>query len=185
MQPVRFTDLSDRERECLRLVFQHKQSKEIARLFGLSKRTVDGYLDSARAKLGVASRVEAARLFHAYEAEIGAEKTPYRITGDPIRVSEPADFVTFAPSPDPERGSGEAFMGVHVAEERAAFDHLPFISPASFDWPLRTHRRPSNDLTIWQRSLWTLIILLALLVGTGLLINSFATLSQLAYALAH
>lgn len=185
MQPVRFADLTERERECLRLVYQHKQSKDIARLFGLSKRTVDGYLDSARAKLGVANRIEAATLFHVHETGYGEdEAAPYRITCDPIRVSESVDFATFASSPEPEREPGEAFRGVHVGEERAAFDHFSLTPPATFDWPFRTARRPHNDLTIWQRGMWSLIILFGLLVGTGLLINSFATLSQLARSLA-
>src|SRR5437763_14883423 len=54
--------LTQRERECLRLVDQHLSSKQIARELGMSKTSVDTYCDRARRKLGVPDRYEAARL---------------------------------------------------------------------------------------------------------------------------
>ncbi|MBQ1562226.1 MAG: helix-turn-helix transcriptional regulator [Caulobacter sp.] len=53
--------LTERERECLRLVDRHMSSKEIARELGLSKHTVDWHLDKARRRLGAADRYDAAR----------------------------------------------------------------------------------------------------------------------------
>ena len=52
--------LSDREIETLTWVARGKTSAEIADLIGLSKRTVDFHLDSARIKLGASTRTEAA-----------------------------------------------------------------------------------------------------------------------------
>ena len=43
--------LTQRERECLRLVDQHLSSKQIARELGMSKTSVDTYCDRARRKL--------------------------------------------------------------------------------------------------------------------------------------
>src|SRR5262245_64775830 len=54
--------LTQRERECLRLVDQHLSSKQIARALGMSKTSVDTYCDRARRKLGVEDRYAAARL---------------------------------------------------------------------------------------------------------------------------
>lgn len=54
--------LTPQERECLRLVARHLSSKEIARELGISKASVDTYLNRARVKLGVASRRAAAQL---------------------------------------------------------------------------------------------------------------------------
>ena len=54
--------LTQRERECLRLVDQHLSSKQIARELGMSKTSVDTYCDRARRKLGVPDRYEAARI---------------------------------------------------------------------------------------------------------------------------
>lgn len=53
--------LTERERECLRLVDRHMSSKEIARELGLSKHTVDWHLDKARRRLGAVDRYDAAR----------------------------------------------------------------------------------------------------------------------------
>src|ERR1043165_7611975 len=54
--------LTQRERECLRLVDQHLSSKQIARELGMSKTSVDTYCDRARRKLGVVDRFQAAKL---------------------------------------------------------------------------------------------------------------------------
>ena len=53
-------ELTDREIETLTWVARGKTSSEIAEILGLTKRTVDFHSDSARAKLGVATRTEAA-----------------------------------------------------------------------------------------------------------------------------
>lgn len=67
--------LTPQERECLRLVAQQRSSKEIALDLGISKASVDTYCNRARAKLGVASRREAAQLV--LEASAGAPVTGF------------------------------------------------------------------------------------------------------------
>jgi len=52
--------LNDREIEVLTWVARGKTSIEIAQIVGLTKRTVDFHTDNARAKLGAATRTEAA-----------------------------------------------------------------------------------------------------------------------------
>ncbi|KTT67086.1 helix-turn-helix domain-containing protein [Sphingomonas sanguinis] len=66
----RFDKLSERQRECLRLVFQHRKSAEIAALLGLSARYVDNLLIEAKNIVDVSSRAEAAVLFAAYESGV-------------------------------------------------------------------------------------------------------------------
>jgi DNA-binding response OmpR family regulator len=56
----KLTVLNDREIETLTWVARGKTSADIAKIIGLSKRTVDFHLDSARVKLGAATRTEAA-----------------------------------------------------------------------------------------------------------------------------
>ena len=51
--------LSDREIETLTWSARGKTSAEIAQILGMAKRTVDFHIDSARHKLGVATRIEA------------------------------------------------------------------------------------------------------------------------------
>ena len=60
--------LTDGQRDCLRLVYQHMKSKDIARVLGVSPHTVDMRLRTAMKTLSVASRIEAARLLVLEEA---------------------------------------------------------------------------------------------------------------------
>ena len=60
--------LTQRERDCLRLVHQHFSSKQIARELGMSKTSVDTYCDRARRKLGVTDRYHAARILRELDA---------------------------------------------------------------------------------------------------------------------
>jgi DNA-binding CsgD family transcriptional regulator len=66
--------LTEGQRDCLRLVFNHMKSKDIARILDLSPHTVDMRLRTAMKTLGVTSRVEASRLL--VQAESGGETTP-------------------------------------------------------------------------------------------------------------
>ena len=63
--------LTDAERECLRLVYQHMTSKDIARQLGVSPHTVDMRLRQAIRKLEVTSRIEAARALMSEELSLG------------------------------------------------------------------------------------------------------------------
>ncbi len=64
----RFERLTDRQRDCLRHVFEHRKSHEIAHLIGTSARVVDKQLMLAKNIIGASSRFEAARLFAQHEA---------------------------------------------------------------------------------------------------------------------
>ena len=55
--------LTDKQREVLDLLIEHKTSKEIARQLGISPHTVDQRIFFAKEKLGAASRNEAAALY--------------------------------------------------------------------------------------------------------------------------
>lgn len=63
----RVASLTAAERECLRLVYQHMTSKDIARKLDVSPHTVDMRLRNAIRKLEVQSRIEAARALVADE----------------------------------------------------------------------------------------------------------------------
>jgi DNA-binding CsgD family transcriptional regulator len=60
-------DLTEAQKQCLRLVVLHYTSKEIARQLGVSHYTVDQRLDIARRKLNADSRINAAKIFAALE----------------------------------------------------------------------------------------------------------------------
>lgn len=60
-------ELSERETDALTWSARGKTSDEIAQILGLTKRTVDFHIDNARAKLGVATRIEAVAMAVASE----------------------------------------------------------------------------------------------------------------------
>jgi DNA-binding CsgD family transcriptional regulator len=70
------TALTEGQRDCLRLVYNHMKSKDIARVLAVSPHTVDMRLRTAMRTLGVTSRIEAARLL--VQEESGGETTPDR-----------------------------------------------------------------------------------------------------------
>ncbi len=70
MNNDRFARLSDRQRDYLRQVFQHRTSKQIAREASVSARAVDKQLFMAMQIIGASNRVETARLFAEYEAGV-------------------------------------------------------------------------------------------------------------------
>src|SRR5690606_16748889 len=58
-----WTRLTEKQRDCLDLLLEHKTSKEIARILDISKDTVDQRLKSARDALGTRNRAETAVLY--------------------------------------------------------------------------------------------------------------------------
>lgn len=58
-------DLTAKQREVLDLLIQHKTSKEISRLLGISHHTVDQRIMLARTKLNVSTRGEVAQAYRA------------------------------------------------------------------------------------------------------------------------
>jgi DNA-binding CsgD family transcriptional regulator len=82
MSGKRQEQLTDGQKECLRLVAAHYTSKEIARKLGISRFTVDQRLDAARTKLNAASRKEAALLFATHDDGALSHSLVY----DPNRV---------------------------------------------------------------------------------------------------
>ena len=58
--PLPMAQMTIRELECLRWVVAGKTDAETATIMGLSRETVKGYVDSARAKLGAQTRPQAA-----------------------------------------------------------------------------------------------------------------------------
>jgi DNA-binding CsgD family transcriptional regulator len=63
----RLDRLTDKQRECLRLVYAHMSSKEIAQQLGVEPGTVDQYVKGAIRILGVSDRRAAARMLAEHE----------------------------------------------------------------------------------------------------------------------
>jgi DNA-binding CsgD family transcriptional regulator len=88
---TKVADLTDRQKQCLRLVGAGFQSKEIAAKLGLSPHTVDQHLREAIRALGVSRRIEAARLL--IDIEGGSPAPAVAINGQPKRVGKTVGWV--------------------------------------------------------------------------------------------
>lgn len=77
--------LTHRERECLRLVHAHLNSKQIARRLGIQPATVDRHCENAARKLNAAGRVDAALLL------VGHGLPNDSVSATPPIVSSPPD----------------------------------------------------------------------------------------------
>ena len=79
--------LSDKQRACLDLLLERRTSKQMARMLGISKPTVDQRIAAARVILGAGDRDEAARIY-------GRLKAVYdRGIYDPVQLPELPKFV--------------------------------------------------------------------------------------------
>ncbi len=77
--------LTDGQKDCLRHVYNHMTSKDIARVLGVSPHTVDMRLRTAMRVLGVPTRIDAARLLVRHENGNDVQPEPYQplIYGSP------------------------------------------------------------------------------------------------------
>lgn len=89
--------LTDKQRACLDLLLERKTSKQIARILGISKPTVDQRITLARKTLGADNRDEAAMTY-------GRLKALYdRIIYDPVQLpSHPVLVPSHFPDGDPD-----------------------------------------------------------------------------------
>lgn len=91
-EEIRLDDLTLKQRECLEQVLLHRTSKQIAIALGISPYTVDQRLDSARRKLGVATRADAAQAYARLKAGAEQEQTiPERLVYQPQPMATSLD----------------------------------------------------------------------------------------------
>lgn len=169
-------ELTAKQREVLDLLIQHKTSKEISRLLGISPHTVDQRIMLARAKLGVATRGEVAqayrRLIEIYEqpvyelSHIGFPPLPVeRSDRDDVEVA-PSMMTTLPlalPASGIQGGVGVAALG---RADGAVYHH---VLPEMFDGPHGTAMRLGYIAVI------TVFLILIVLGG----LSMFAQLSSL------
>lgn len=152
--------LSDKQRQCLRLVYAHHSSKEIAPILGVEPNTVDQYIKAAMKILGAADRRAAARMLAEHEG--GADRP---LVYQPLGIATAPDPVMFRPSTE---GRRDPAFGGAMREDRAVFDAVSLPTPHSFRPPLRIGGTRPNDFGRLSRLLWIfgLILLVALAFGT-------------------
>lgn len=142
--------LTPRERDCLRLVWERRTTKEIARDLNLRPGTVFRYIKDAQTKLGAPNRRAAADLL------FGVQRPPET----PIEVGDGSDWVEPTPPIPPVPASS--------------------LTPSWRDrLPIRKPGAPHNDLNISLRLAWVLALAVALAVGFGMLAVGAQVVSDL------
>jgi DNA-binding CsgD family transcriptional regulator len=157
MNPAPIERLTERERQCLRLVADGYSTKQIARIAEISASRCAKTIDSANRKLGVSSRMDAARLLAEHEGR-GVNIIP----GMTLPLPHQASHSTTGPS------TGDAAGSRNLREERTRFVHS--LDSDAFSWRLREGGR-LNDLTTRNR-----IVLIVLLSAVGMIgVGAIAT----------
>lgn len=150
--------LSPRQRECLRLVYQRRNTKEIAASLGLAPGTVASYITEAIALLGARDRRHAAEILH------GSENTPQ--FSDPSGMGPPSARVDTDPDVAPP---------------------IPHAVRPAHPWgPLSpANRDVDNDATLVVRLAWILALAIGLAVGFGSIVAAARALSDVVRASGH
>jgi DNA-binding CsgD family transcriptional regulator len=162
MDQGQFLRITEGQRVCLRLVFLHKTSKDIARELDISPHTVDQRLRSAIRTLGVTNRVEAARALAAFERGGTYQPTVYQ-SPDIELTSTPAEL---APPARVALGGGEGQESL-------------INSPRRWHPPFATYRGERNDLGVLQRLFWIFVIAVSTALSFGALLAGLQALTKL------
>jgi DNA-binding CsgD family transcriptional regulator len=165
----RFKDLSDRQAECLRLVGNGLNAKQIASRLDLSHETVNAHLKAARRTMGVGRSLDAARLLIAAEqAEAG--DPPSESMGNHSMVianSHPAE-----PFPSHQASSADGGDGVSSFELRGTRTAFLFEEDASSVGQAAMKAR-FGDLSPARR----MLIIIAVMIGCVVTVAGLAAIA--------
>jgi DNA-binding CsgD family transcriptional regulator len=168
---ARVAQLSAGQLDCLRLVDQHLNSKEIAAELGISPHTVDQRIRQSLAILGVERRAQAARIVAQHHA-------PYQrlIHQSPHIPAEPRSGQTEAAVSHQIRHAdraGEAGGASFLTEQRPA----PFWP--SLQLPFATRSNPRNEMSVGQRLFWIAAIAIGAAFSAGMYLAGLESLARL------
>jgi DNA-binding CsgD family transcriptional regulator len=150
MEPERLARLTDQQRACLRLVYAHMTSKEIAPLMGIEPGSVDQHVKAAMRVLGVGDRRAAARALAEYE---GTASTPV------------VDVASSRPA------------GMAMQEDQAGYDPTP--PPRLPRVPLPIWGGKPSGLNPLRRLAWIFAIMLLIALTFGVFLAGLEALSRL------
>jgi len=186
MSPDRSSRLTEQQKICLRHVFAHKTSKEIAPLMGIEPGSVDQHIKAAMRTLGVGDRRAAALLLAQHEGLDGPAAIPLRtIVEGPVQplVYQSPDI---APALDPAmmgppiESGPQRFIGLPgdtMREEQAGFSLIRPGGAPTLPLPIG-NTRPS-DLNWLMRLVWIVAIAIGVAVAFGGLVSGVEALVRL------
>lgn len=164
--------------DCLRLVDQHLNSKEIAAELNISPHTVDQRIRQSLQILGVERRAQAARLVAQYAGPYGG---PYQ------RLIHQSPYIPAAAQP----GQSEAAVGLQIrhADRAGEVGGPGFVTeqrPASFrsslQLPFATRSNPRNEMSVGQRLFWIAAIAIGAAFSAGMYLAGLESLARLLHS---
>jgi DNA-binding CsgD family transcriptional regulator len=167
----RVARLSQGQLDCLRLVDQHLNSKEIAAELHISPHTVDQRIRQALQILGVERRAQAARIVAQYSG-------PYQ------RLIHQSPYIPAEPqSGHPEAAVGHQIRHADRAGEAGGAGFLTEQRPASI-WPslqppFATRSNPRNEMSVGQRLFWIVAIAIGAAFSAGMYLAGLESLARL------
>jgi DNA-binding CsgD family transcriptional regulator len=183
MEPTELgpTGLKEIHKECLRLAGRHYSSKEIARVLGISKHTVDQRLRFATRQMGATSRFEAARRFCDQGAEQIAQRTelcdPVLYDAAYIPVN-PDDARDEEPGRQTDQLPGKAVPRLQDAQTPYVFGDASKIE-ALFSVPVSTGKAPSSPLSLRAKSVIVVGTAAISLLAFGAAVAALEVLSRI------
>lgn len=176
----RIERLSEGQRDCLRLVAEHRSSKEIARLLSISPHTVDQRLKRATSILSVGSRFEAARALFEHERD---EALPSNSLYQSLIYQRP-DLQEHDESGEKQASPNElnplgGGREDTLHEARAAYFAPAPLAETRFLSSVLKGAHYENDLPVSWRLAIILGIMLAGIAGFSVLVNLVEGLSRI------
>ena len=181
----RLDRLTEQQRICLRHVYAHKTSKEIAPLLGIEPGSVDQHIKAAMRTLGVGDRRTAARLLAEHEARSATPAAPPAPPVPPIQplvyqspdIAPPLDPAMMGP---PIESGPQRFIGLSgdtMREQQAGFS---FVRPGGAPTlPLPIGNNRPSDLGWLMRLVWIVAIAIGVAVAFGGLVSGVEALVRL------
>lgn len=167
----RLSRLTPGQLDCLRLVDQHLNSKEMAAELRISSHTVDQRIRQALATLGVERRAQAARIVAQYSG-------PYQRLIHQSPYIEPASR-----NGHPEAAVSHQIRHADRAGEVGDAGFLTEQRPASFrlslQLPFATRSNPRNEMSVGQRLFWIATIAIGAAFSAGMYLAGLESLARL------
>ncbi len=171
--------LTEGQREVLRRVNRHLETKEIARELGISPDGVNQRIKAAMRILGVNRRRDAALIL----AEAEGQTLYPPLVHPPQDIAFAAEPATFDPSTESGREREPVSSGA-MREEQAAFRVVPQLRFRRFRLPLPIWGGRPGDLNSLQRLGWIFAVMLAIALAFGVFLAGMEALSRLGRAVS-
>ena len=171
MDQLRLARLTEQQRICLRHVYAHRTSKEIAPLLGIEPNSVDQHIKAAMRILDVGDRRTAACMLAEHEQMLPSQPSAY----PPVDLALPAEPVTFVAGMSELRQSG--FTGETLRENQAVFRAMQMPRAPLLPFPIGGAR--PNDLAWPTRLAWIAGITIGVALAFGALVSGVEALVRL------